>query len=123
MPGFFIFSPRNGNSPNFKEFPAVREELNKMRKVLIAVDDPKDSKAMLSAFYNQTRLPEEVILLHVQRFQGKSLMIDMLGNAEMGTLKEALKGYRPRKFLEFLKKKPWNSSFLAIAEGRGSGDS
>ena len=71
-----------------------------MRKVLIAVDDPKDSKAMLSTFYNLARLPEEVILLHVQRLQGKSLMIDMLGNAEMETLKKALKETRHKEKLD-----------------------
>lgn len=69
----------------------MKKEADAMRKILIAVDDPKDSKAMLSTFYNLACLPEEVILLHVQRLQGKSLMIDMLGNAEMETLKKALK--------------------------------
>ncbi len=61
-----------------------------MKKLLIAVDNTKDSGAVLSAFYTLKELPEQVILLHVQRLEGKSLMIDMLGVAEMETLKEAV---------------------------------
>lgn len=63
-----------------------------MKKVLIAVDDTKGSKAVLSVFRNLVRPPEEVLLLHVERLEGKSLMIDMLGEAELSTLKESLKG-------------------------------
>jgi nucleotide-binding universal stress UspA family protein len=62
-----------------------------MYKVLIAVDDTKASKAVLSTFYNLVKRPEEVVLLHVERLAGRSLMIDMLGDAEMSTLKESLK--------------------------------
>jgi len=63
-----------------------------MKKVLIAVDDTKGSKSVLSVFKNLVRPPEEVLLLHVERLEGKSLMIDMLGQAELSTLKESLKG-------------------------------
>jgi nucleotide-binding universal stress UspA family protein len=63
-----------------------------MKKVLIAVDDTKDLRAVLFTFYTLVRMPEEVILLNVQRLEGKSLMIDMLGQAELGTLKEAVEG-------------------------------
>jgi nucleotide-binding universal stress UspA family protein len=62
-----------------------------MKKVLVAVDDTKGSEAVLSVFNNLVRPPEEVILLHVERLEGRSLMIDMLGEAELSTLKEALK--------------------------------
>ncbi len=62
-----------------------------MNKVLVAVSGKKASKSVLSIFNNLVRPPEEVILLHVERLEGKSLMIDMLGDAEMGTLREALK--------------------------------
>ena len=62
-----------------------------MKKVLIAVDD-KGSKAILSTFFNLVSPAEEVVLLNVQRIEGKSLMIDMLGDAEMSTLKDSLKG-------------------------------
>ena len=62
-----------------------------MKKVLIAVDDTKGSKAVLSVFKNLVRPPQEVLLLHVQRLEGKSLMIDMLGDAELSTLRESLR--------------------------------
>jgi nucleotide-binding universal stress UspA family protein len=63
-----------------------------MKKVLIAVDDTKGSRSVLSVFHNLVRPPEEVLLLHVERLEGKSLMIDMLSEAELSTLKESLKG-------------------------------
>jgi nucleotide-binding universal stress UspA family protein len=62
-----------------------------MKKILIAADDTKGSLGVLDVFRNQVRPPEEVILLHVQRILGRSLMGDMLGEAEMSTLKEAVK--------------------------------
>jgi len=62
-----------------------------MKKVLISVDDTKGSKAVLSVFKNLVRPPQEVLLLHVQRLEGKSLMIDMLGDAELSTLRESLR--------------------------------
>ncbi len=71
-----------------------------MKKVLIAVDDTKGSKAVLSVFQNLVRPPEEVLLLHVERLEGKSLMIDMLGEAEMATLKESLKGTEYKERLD-----------------------
>jgi nucleotide-binding universal stress UspA family protein len=71
-----------------------------MKKVLIAVDDTKSSKAVLSVFRNLVRRPEEVILLHVERLEGRSLMIDMLGEAEVSTLKEALKGTEHKEALD-----------------------
>jgi nucleotide-binding universal stress UspA family protein len=61
-----------------------------MKKILIAVDDTKGSKNVLSLFQNFVHQPAEVILLHVERLEGRSLIIDMLGEAEMSTLKEML---------------------------------
>ncbi len=63
-----------------------------MKKILIAVDDTKGSKNVLSVFHNFVQKPAEVILLHVEKLQGRSLMIDMLGDAEMSTLKDMLSG-------------------------------
>lgn len=63
-----------------------------MNKVLIAVDGTKASKAVLYTFYNLVRKPDSVVLLHVERLGGRSLMIDMLGEAEMSTLKESMTG-------------------------------
>lgn len=71
-----------------------------MNRILIAVDDTKTSKAVVSTFQNLVRPPKEVLLLHVERLQGKSLMIDMLGEAEMSTLKESLKGTEYKEALD-----------------------
>jgi nucleotide-binding universal stress UspA family protein len=71
-----------------------------MKKVLIAVDDTKGSKAVLSVFQNLVRPPEEVLLLHVERLEGKSLMIDMLSESELSTIKESLKGTEYKEELD-----------------------
>jgi nucleotide-binding universal stress UspA family protein len=71
-----------------------------MKKVLIAVDDTKDSTAVFSVFNNLVRPPEEVVLLNVQGLEGKSMMIDMLGDAEISTLKECLEGSEHMEMLE-----------------------
>jgi len=62
-----------------------------MQKVLIAADDTKGSLSVIEVFRNQVRPPEEVVLVHVQRLLGRSMMGDMLGEAEMSTLKEMVK--------------------------------
>lgn len=71
-----------------------------MKKILIAVDETSGSKAVLSVFKNLVRPPEEVLLLHVERLEGKSLMIDMLGEAELATLKESLKDTEHKEKLD-----------------------
>ncbi len=71
-----------------------------MKKVLVAVDDTKASEAVVSVFDNLVRPPEEVILLHVERLEGRSLMIDMLGDAELSTLRESLKGTEYKEELD-----------------------
>ncbi|HUO77110.1 MAG TPA: universal stress protein [Thermodesulfovibrionales bacterium] len=71
-----------------------------MNKVLIAVDGTKASTAVLSSFYNLVKKPEQVILLHVQKLQGRSLMLDMLGDAEMSTLKESIAGTEHKDALD-----------------------
>ena len=63
-----------------------------MDKVLIAVDDKKASEAVIFTFRNLVQRPESAVLVHVMRLEGKSLMIDMLGEAELSTLKDSLKG-------------------------------
>jgi nucleotide-binding universal stress UspA family protein len=65
-----------------------------MNKVLIAVDDSKGSQVTIDTFaklFPSTR-PETVVLLYVEKIEGKSLMDEMLGMAEMSTLKEQLQG-------------------------------
>ena len=71
-----------------------------MKKILIAVDGTKGSKCVLSVFDNLVRPPEEVILLHVERLEGRSLMIDMLGEAELSTLRDELKDTEHKKELD-----------------------
>lgn len=93
-----------------------------MNKILIAVDDTKASKTVLATFYNSVQLPEEVILLHVERLEGRSLMIDMLGEAELSTLKESLKDTehkkeldrKAQKILNYYRKEIEDSGFLNV---------
>lgn len=73
-----------------------------MKKVLIAVDDTKGSKAIIPAF---SRIfpcikPEEIILLHVQKLEGRSLIDEMLGEAELRTLREVLEGTEYKEALD-----------------------
>lgn len=63
-----------------------------MNKILVVVDDTKTSKAVITTFQGMAWKPRNVILLHVERLQGNSLMIDMLSESELSTLKESLKG-------------------------------
>ncbi len=93
-----------------------------MKKILIAVDDTKGSKAVLSVFRNLVKPPEEVILLHVERLEGRSLMIDMLGEAELSTLRESLKGTeykeeldrKAEKILNYYKKELEDGGLIAV---------
>ena len=93
-----------------------------MQKILIAADDSKGSLGVLEVFRNQVRPPEEVILVHVQRILGRSLMGDMLGEAEMSTLKEAVKDTefqeeldrKTEKVLSFYKKELENGGLFKI---------
>jgi nucleotide-binding universal stress UspA family protein len=65
-----------------------------MKKILIAVDDSKGSQTTIDTFaglFSCTR-PETVVLLYVEKLEGKSLMDEMLGMAELSTLKEQLQG-------------------------------
>ncbi|MBI5741203.1 MAG: universal stress protein [Nitrospirae bacterium] len=72
----------------------------KVNRLLIAVDDARTSKEVIFTFMNLVWKPVSVILLHVERLQGRSLMIDMLGEAELSTLKESLKGTEHKEALD-----------------------
>ncbi len=93
-----------------------------MNKVLIAVDDTKGSKYVLGVFQNLVRPPQEVLILYVQRLEGRSLMIDMLSDAELSTLKESLKGteYKEKldrhteKILNYYRKEFENAGLFSI---------
>jgi nucleotide-binding universal stress UspA family protein len=65
-----------------------------MKKILIAVDDTKGSNAAVNIFSNvySCMRPETVVLLHVQKPEGRTLIDEMLGEPELSTLKEALRG-------------------------------
>lgn len=63
-----------------------------MKKVLVAVDSMKDSKSIMDVINDLPWAMDDVILLHVQQLEGNSLMTAMLGEAEMKTLKESLRG-------------------------------
>lgn len=69
-------------------------------KVLIAVDDTEGSKSILSVFKTLVRTPDDVILVNVQRLEGRSLMIDMLSDSEIATLKESLRGTEHKEALD-----------------------
>jgi nucleotide-binding universal stress UspA family protein len=60
----------------------------------------RSSRNVLFTLASLIRPPDEVVLLHVQRLEGRSLMIDMLGKAEMSELKEALKETEHQKALD-----------------------
>lgn len=76
------------------------ERGREMKKILIAVDDSRTSREVLSTCASAIRDPEEVLLLHVQRLEGGSLMIDMLGEAELSTLKDSLSGTEHKSALD-----------------------
>ncbi|HEY5998356.1 MAG TPA: universal stress protein [bacterium] len=69
-------------------------------KVLIAVDGTRATQAVLSTYAHLLRRPDEVVLLHVQRLEGDTAMIDMLGDAELATLKGALAGTEHQRALD-----------------------
>jgi len=71
-----------------------------MEKVLIAVDETQGSRATMSAFQNLIRKPRTVVLVTVQRLLGDSLVIDMLGEPEMQTLRESLKDTEHKEALD-----------------------
>jgi len=85
-----------------------------MKKILIAVDDTKGTKnafTMCGDIMSRMR-PETIVLLYVEKFGGRSLIDEMLGDAEMSTLKEVLQGTgykealdgKAKKVLDFYKK-------------------
>ncbi len=71
-----------------------------MEKVLIAVDESKGSRAVIRAFQDLIQKPRTVVLITVQRLLGDSLVIDMLGEAELQTLRESLKDTEHKEALD-----------------------
>ncbi len=73
-----------------------------MRKILIAVDETKGTR---NSFPVSTEVcsclrPASIVLTYVEQFEGKSLMTEMLGDAELSTLKETLEGTEYQQALD-----------------------
>ena len=71
-----------------------------MNKVLIAVDNTNNSKGILSLFRDMVSVPDSIVLLHVEQIEGNSMMTAMLGEAEIKTLKDSLKGSEHQEALD-----------------------
>jgi nucleotide-binding universal stress UspA family protein len=73
-----------------------------MKKVLIAVDDSKGSEAAVRTFIDlfSTNRSLIAVLLYIQKIEGRSFMDDMIGEAELSTLKEMLKGTEYKELLD-----------------------
>lgn len=73
-----------------------------MEKILIAVDDTKGTKKAFSMCGNVcTKIkPDNVVLVYVEKFEGRSLIDEMLGDAEMATLEEVLRGSEYQEALD-----------------------
>jgi nucleotide-binding universal stress UspA family protein len=71
-------------------------------KILIAVDDTKGAHAAFSFCSDicPGMRPEGIVILFVERFEGKSLIAEMLGDAEASTLREALEGSEYKETLD-----------------------
>ena len=73
-----------------------------MKKMLIAVDESKGSvkavENLLETF--PPPYPEETVLVYVEKIEGKSLIDEMLGDAEMSTLKESIQGTEYQEMLD-----------------------
>ncbi|MBI4838536.1 MAG: universal stress protein [Nitrospirae bacterium] len=93
-----------------------------MKKILIAVDDTKGSK---TAFEVACKLcssihPETTILVYVEKFEGRSLITEMLGDSEITTLRDVLHG---TEYQEALDKKAQTilSYYKKVMEDKGIG--
>ena len=73
-----------------------------MKKILIAVDDTKATREIFSKCTKicKCMAPESIILLYVEKFEGRTLMTDMLSDAELTTLREVLEGTEYQKALD-----------------------
>jgi nucleotide-binding universal stress UspA family protein len=73
-----------------------------MKKILIAVDDTKSTREIFNKCTHVCKClaPEELFLLYVEKFEGRSLVDAMLGDAELSTLKEVLEGTEYQEALD-----------------------
>ncbi|MBI4654998.1 MAG: universal stress protein [Nitrospirae bacterium] len=73
-----------------------------MKKILIAVDDTNGTKnafSVCSKICSCIR-PETIVLCYVEKFEGRSLMDAMLGDAEISTLRNVLEGTEYKEALD-----------------------
>jgi len=73
-----------------------------VKKILLAVDDTKGAHHAFS-FCSEIcpcMHPEGIVLLFVERFEGNSLIAEMLGDAEASTLRDALQGSEYKETLD-----------------------
>jgi nucleotide-binding universal stress UspA family protein len=94
-----------------------------MKKILIAVDDTKGTKRALDFICRlcSCMRPESIILVYVEKFEGRSLIDEMLGDAELSTLKEVLEGTEYKQALDEKANKILNHYKKAIEEKGVSG--
>ncbi len=73
-----------------------------MKKILIAVDDTKSAMEIFSKalIFLKGLKPDLIVLVYVEQFEGRSLVAEMLGDAELGTLKEVLEGSELKETLD-----------------------
>jgi len=73
-----------------------------MKKVLLAVDDTLGSNTALKTFLDlfSSARPETVILLHVERFGGKSVLHDRISDTDISVLLESLQGTELKEILD-----------------------
>ena len=73
-----------------------------MKKILIAVDDTKATREIFSKCTQicKCMAPESIMLLYVEKFEGRSFMTDVLGDAELSTLQEVLEGTEYKEALD-----------------------
>jgi len=73
-----------------------------LKKILIAVDETKGSEKTFSVGSNlcSCMRPENIVLVYVEKFEGKSLITEMLGDAELSTLREVLRGSEYQETLD-----------------------
>jgi nucleotide-binding universal stress UspA family protein len=89
-----------------------------MNKILIAVDDTKSSKEIFSKCTQicKCMAPDVIILLYIEKFAGRSLMDEMLGDAELGTLKDVLEGTEYKEAMDQKAEKILNYYKSALEE-------
>ena len=73
-----------------------------MKNILIAVDDTMGSEKSFSvgSHFCLCVRPEKIVLVYVEKFEGRSLMAEMLGDAEMSTLRDVLRGSEYQEALD-----------------------